>query len=230
MYLVAHTFNSEENEQYVGCAIIPINQELVDKAKRCASVLKMAGPDMIYAMFEDSSPVFLLDPEFNNLDQYDHTEFFAFLETFHGDYRIVETLPLPLDELKARYGVKDIDKINIGVNKHFAGCVIWEVQNHQPNHYDDEFYTVWVDVDKIAAALPESQPETDDVAKIKAAYVAHGYNNCPYPDCNHDDIDGGMVDIDGNFGSQGCTCNGCHRSFTDIYKLVDVNFDEPVGN
>jgi len=58
-------------------------------------------------------------------------------------------------------------------------------------------------------------------AKQKKDYIKSGYSKCPK--CKSDDIDGGMVDIDGNVALQSVSCNECEAEWTDIYKLADIH-------
>ena len=153
MYLVAHVLNPAENEKHVGCAIITVDQALVDKARRSLGVLDFADPDLLYATFEDRSPVFLLNPEFNMMhERRDDRVFLNLLDNLDGKFSVVEALPLPLDELTRRYGL-DVMEITLGVNQHQKGSVTWEAKADWQGDHRDEFYTVWVDVTNIEAAL-----------------------------------------------------------------------------
>ncbi|BBO92926.1 hypothetical protein [Desulfosarcina ovata] len=157
MYLVAHVLNPAENEKYVGCAIITVDQALVDKARRSLGVLDCAGPDLLYAIFEDRSPVFLLNPDFNMMmhERSDDSAFLGLLDDLNGKFAVVDALPLPLEELKRRYGL-DVEEVSIGVNQHQKGAVIWEAKADWQGDHRDEFYTVWVDVDNIEAELAKA--------------------------------------------------------------------------
>lgn len=54
----------------------------------------------------------------------------------------------------------------------------------------------------------------------KAAYLDHP-SICPY--CGCEDIEAiGSVDIDGTVGTNAIKCLGCHKMWTDVYKLVNV--------
>jgi hypothetical protein len=153
MYLVAHVLNPAENEKHVGCAIITVDQALVDKAKRSLGVIDSAGPDLLYAFFEDHSPVFLLNPELNMMrEQGDDSVFLGLLDDLNGKFAVVDALPLPLDELKQRYGL-DVVEVTLGVNQNQKGSVIWEAKADWQGVHRDEFYTVWVDVANIEAGL-----------------------------------------------------------------------------
>ena len=155
MYLVAHVLNPAENEKRAGCAIIAVDQALVDKARRSLGVIDSAGPDLLNAFFEDHSPVFLLNPEFNRMhEQSEDSAFLGLLDELNGNFAVVDALPLPLDELKQRYGL-DVVEVTLGVNQHQKGAVIWEAKTDWQGDHRDEFYTVWVDVANIEAGLAE---------------------------------------------------------------------------
>lgn len=90
-------------------------------------------------------------------------------------------------------------------------------------------------LDKIAEILKASfhkesvnNKESALTSEQKAArdYVERGSHDCPYPDCDSEFVTGGSVDIDCENASQKCICDKCGRSFIDIYRLVDVEFND----
>ena len=57
-------------------------------------------------------------------------------------------------------------------------------------------------------------------AKQKKDYIKGGQNGCPY--CGSDDIEGGFVEIDSGGAWQEVYCHICHKEWSDIYKMVDI--------
>ena len=56
---------------------------------------------------------------------------------------------------------------------------------------------------------------------------------CLNPKCKSDDITGDSVEVDGGGASQDVSCNVCDSSWTDVYRLVDVeniNIEEVNNN
>lgn len=45
-------------------------------------------------------------------------------------------------------------------------------------------------------------------------------STCPY--CSSDNICSGSLDADGKIATAEVECNQCYRSWTDIWRLVDV--------
>lgn len=54
----------------------------------------------------------------------------------------------------------------------------------------------------------------------KRRYVESGYAHCPY--CSSDDLTGSSVDVDGNVATQGVSCAQCCKSWTDVFRLVNI--------
>lgn len=60
--------------------------------------------------------------------------------------------------------------------------------------------------------------------KNKEAYLSSP-SKCPY--CDSEDIESGALDADGAVATAEVECNNCHKSWTDVYRLVDVyHWDE----
>lgn len=56
--------------------------------------------------------------------------------------------------------------------------------------------------------------------KRTAAYLHHKGVRCFY--CESEDLEGGFVETNNGQASQVIKCLGCKKSWTDVYKLVDV--------
>ena len=52
------------------------------------------------------------------------------------------------------------------------------------------------------------------------AYLRSGGTFCPY--CKGTAIQGGAVDIDNGIALQGMSCLDCDKSWTDVYRLVNI--------
>lgn len=55
-------------------------------------------------------------------------------------------------------------------------------------------------------------------------YVQREGCRCPY--CNSDQLGGGSYDGDAGYITQSITCLDCEKSWTDVYKLIDIEEDE----
>lgn len=62
--------------------------------------------------------------------------------------------------------------------------------------------------------------------KQKQMYLKKGGVACPF--CESEDIEGGFVEIDEGYVTQGMNCVSCGRRWNDVYKLKAVDV-EPVG-
>ena len=59
-------------------------------------------------------------------------------------------------------------------------------------------------------------------SKIKE-YISSGGNICPY--CGGQNVEGGERNSDDSITTQYVSCHDCGKSWTDIYKLIDIQED-----
>lgn len=55
-------------------------------------------------------------------------------------------------------------------------------------------------------------------------YVAQSGINCP--ECGSSNIEGGHIEVDAGGAHQEIICKACGISYTDLYRLVDVERSE----
>jgi alkyl hydroperoxide reductase subunit AhpF len=55
-------------------------------------------------------------------------------------------------------------------------------------------------------------------------YVAKGGVACPF--CGAPDIESGPLEADGPVATAAVECQKCHRTWTDVFRLVDVILEE----
>jgi len=55
-------------------------------------------------------------------------------------------------------------------------------------------------------------------------YLEHGGMYCPR--CREDDIEGGMMEVDGQYASQRIKCNGCGLVYFEHFQLISFSLEE----
>jgi hypothetical protein len=63
----------------------------------------------------------------------------------------------------------------------------------------------------------------DSQYQLASDYILHGFSQCPNKACGGVDIEGGFVDIEGNYAKQDVSCADCGTVWEDTYTLTSYS-------